>query len=141
METTEMPQAAFVDRRAYERLKIKLPIVYGLVEFDRMEMPPTGGGESSRYVPAQTDNISANGLAFLTGQDMPIGTKLELKIELPDQGGTIQCLSRVVRTAVVEHLQADARVFLVGVTFLAITSDDRKRIEKFCEENKTKAKT
>ena len=58
---------------------------------------------------------------------MPVGSILEVKLELPDAEPPMQCLARIVRT---EEKEQD-KVFEIAVFFLDITSGNRARIKKF----------
>jgi hypothetical protein len=56
-------------------------------------------------------------------------------MELPDGDAMIECIARVVRQVPLEDKPVDGEYdFIVAVTFLAIASEDRLRIERFCRE-------
>ena len=74
-----------------------------------------------------TKNISAGGLLFVSNTPIPVGSILELKLELPDVQGPVQCLSRVVRVSET----ATDKSYDIGVYFLDITSAGRARIRKY----------
>lgn len=135
VETVEKKRGTFIDRRAYDRLKIKLPLIYGIVDFNQVEPQKTADMRS--YQKAETDDISANGLAFVSAHQLLLGVTLDLRVEIPDGLPIIQCLSKVVRVfpAPISDVNANGSFYAIGVTFLAISSSDRLRLEKFCQEH------
>jgi type II secretory ATPase GspE/PulE/Tfp pilus assembly ATPase PilB-like protein len=74
-----------------------------------------------------TVNMSAGGILFFSGEPIPEGSFVELKLELPDQSEPVECLAKVVR---LEEIDAGKR-YNVAVQFLDITSAHRARVNKF----------
>ena len=74
-----------------------------------------------------TKDISAGGASIFADNQMPNNTKLDMKIELPDGGMVIQCLSRVERS---EEIKKDT-IYEVAVLFMDMSRADKTRIDKF----------
>lgn len=132
-EPLSNPSAGFVERRSYPRVKVKIPVKYCVIQKDKEQKKQ----EEYRFrgKKAQTEDISASGIAFLVTEVLCVGTMLEIHMELPDGDGMIECIGRVVRQVSLEGKPEDGEYdFIVAVTFLAIASDDRLRIERFCRE-------
>ncbi|MFC1755133.1 ATPase, T2SS/T4P/T4SS family [Thermoproteota archaeon] len=80
-----------------------------------------------------TVNMSAGGLAFESRYLLPVGSILELKIELAPQEEPITCLAKVVRT------EKDLpRCFFIAVCYLDISGAGRSRIDQFVHSEITK---
>jgi hypothetical protein len=109
--------------RAFERVDRKLNLRYNI--YLLKEQPLEGGPSAERL--AVTKNISAGGLLFVSNFPLPVGSIIELKLELPDVEPPVQCLSRIVR---VEETDVD-KVYEIAVHFLDITSAGRARIKKY----------
>ena len=78
----------------------------------------------------EISGISAGGLALVAGGHHPLGTILELKIDLPDAKGPITCLAKVMR---VEELESN-KAYMTTVCFLDLPSAQRVRLNKYIEE-------
>ena len=79
-----------------------------------------------------TKNISAGGILFIANELLPLGTILELKIELPGGEKPVECLARVVRMEEVEL----EKVYYIGACFLDLTGADRARLDRYVEKEK-----
>ncbi len=134
----EKPNLNFDDRRKYERIKVSVSFAYRVVEPEGKEAPPENQKEQG-YLGAQTENISAGGLSFLTQKTFKPGTLIDLKLELPNTQTPIQCLGRVLRVSrTLDSLGPEGKFqYRVAVPFIAINSLDRSQIESFC--NATRA--
>ena len=60
------------DRRVFARIGTRLPLRF---------LDPTSGREGK----AETVDISANGLALVTKENLPVRTPLEMWLDIPDQ--------------------------------------------------------
>ncbi len=76
-----------------------------------------------------TRNISAGGLLFASREPVPMGSVLSVSIELPEEGGPIECLSRVVRIDEVEM----GKRYDIAVCYLDLTGAQRLRLEKYVD--------
>ncbi|TBR17928.1 hypothetical protein EPO66_01835, partial [bacterium] len=122
-EHSEKPEQDFSDKRAYRRLDSKINLRYKIFK-SQEELLKRG------FTPDQlsvTRNISAGGMLFVSHEILPIGSFLELKIELPNAEGLVECLSRVIRVEEIE----ENRTYEVALCFLDITSAQRARVEKY----------
>jgi len=113
------------ERRAYSRLDSKINLRYKVFK-SKEDLLKKG------FTPEQlsvTKNISAAGLVFYSGEPLPIGSILELTIELPGAEETVECLARVVR---IEEVKEETS-YNVAVCFLDITSAQRVRLNRYIE--------
>lgn len=129
----EEDDSYFSNRRAYVRRRVALIFRYREIDLEKDDLS-TDAGAQALYHTAVTEDISANGLSFTLGHELLPGMTLDVRLKLPD-GPEISCVSRVVR--VMKTLASDegpaSFVYQTGVTFLAINSTDRARLEKFCK--------
>lgn len=79
---------------------------------------------------SESKNISAGGIVFYANQAIKAQSVIEIKLELPQGSGSIECLARVVRFDKTENKS----IFQIAVCFLDLTPADRKKLEKFVEE-------
>ena len=111
--------------RTYPRINAKVGIRYSLIR-QAPEQPNkliTDGVEHSSI----TKDISAGGLRFVSGYTLPVGTIVQLKIQLSKESRSIDCLAKVCR---VEDDNLSA-MFNLAVYYLDITSADRVQISDF----------
>jgi len=114
------------DKRIYGRLDNKVNLRYRVIRSEE-ELVKKGYAAEQFSV---TKNISAGGLVFAAADPLPAGAILELKIELPNRQGPVQCLSRVVRA------EESAGKYNVAVCFLDITGSQRALLDKYVEQEK-----
>lgn len=114
-----------MEKRIFLRLNMKVNIRYRRIT----SLDSAKQGISPEQL-STTKNLSAGGLLFVASEAIPLGSILELKIELPDGKPSIECLSRVVR---VSEIEAEKR-YDTGVCFLDLGGADRARLNKFVEE-------
>jgi type II secretory ATPase GspE/PulE/Tfp pilus assembly ATPase PilB-like protein len=127
-ETNTLPPG-WTEGRSYQRLNSKVNLRYKVFKSQ---------GELLRrgFTPEQlsvTKNISAGGLLFYADEPLPIGSILELKIELPDGKEPIECLARTIRIDEIEEEEN----YNIAVCFLDITSAERTRLNKYTETELT----
>lgn len=128
---TEVPEGtplfpdkpSLTGRRVYARLNTKVNITYKPLD------PKAAQKLQGQYF-GVTDDISAGGLAFISSEPKPLGTILDLKIELPDAGSSIECLAKVVRVDKPES----QKFYTIAVCFLDLPSAQRARLDKYVEE-------
>jgi c-di-GMP-binding flagellar brake protein YcgR len=110
-----------LERRTYSRLNSKVHLCYKAFK-SKEDLVKRG------FKPEQlsiTVDISGGGLLFLSDESLPIGSTLELKIELPDEE-PIECLARIVR--IEEEKKGQYRI---GVCFLDLSSAERARLNRY----------
>lgn len=117
------------DRRQFMRLDASVTVCYRLVRPAGSALPATD--EKFAEECTVTRNVSAGGLAFFIEDDIPTGSILEIRLELP-QGPPIETHARLVRVTPLEG----AGIREVGIQFLDLTNRDRQRIEKFVQKEK-----
>ncbi len=122
---TEAEQPSKTGRRVYARLNTKVNLTYRVVDPKEVAPPKT----KTEYF-SVSDDISAGGVALIAGGHHPLGTILELKIDLPDAKGPITCLAKVMR---VEELESN-KAYMTAVCFLDLPSAQRVRLNKYIEE-------
>lgn len=96
----------------------------------RLSMEIVLGGDTA---PAESLNVSANGVYFASRAFIPLLTRLRVTLELPgDAGATsrVSCDGVVVRTEP-ETETASAREYQVACYFTEISESDRTRLEAY----------
>jgi len=84
-----------------------------------------------RTDPEATKNISAGGICLVVHEDVEVGDRLDLDIELPG-ARVIHAAGRVIWTAPVqEGADKERKGRNVGIEFLEITKEDREEIQRF----------
>jgi hypothetical protein len=71
-----------------------------------------------------TEDISCGGCFLQKLQETPIGSKISLVFQLPGSSRYIEAVGEV------KHLKEEG----VGIEFISIDSEDRKKTEKFVRE-------
>jgi len=120
---TEAYKGEVSDRRVYIRLNNNINIRYRVFR-SHEELVKLGFKPEEFSI---TKNISAGGLLFISSEVLPLGTILELYIDLPHEGETIQCLAKVVR---VEDLGQNNK-YDIAICFLDMTGAQRARLDKY----------
>ncbi len=116
------------NKRAYSRLNDEVNLRYKV--YKSKDEFKTGLTSEKLGV---TKNISAGGLLIASGESLPVGTVLELNIELPDNKEPVECLARIVRVEEAEK----AKTYNVAVNFLDLTSAQRVRLNKYIDSELT----
>ena len=104
-------------QRDFVRLDSNLPLRYAPV--------PEKDADPPVFHKGRTMDISGSGAQIITHEVYPIGTKLQLVLELP--GGAVPLEVEVVRMA---HHPAP-REFWLGVRFTGVDERDRERIVRY----------
>jgi rRNA processing protein Gar1 len=83
-------------------------------------------------------NNGAGEMAFSLSQALESGSILEIKIVLPNSEKPVRCMAKILRVTQSRELVGKVEeVFCrVGASFLAIESEDRCRLIRFCETSK-----
>src|SRR5689334_16185891 len=76
----------------------------------------------------RASNLSVGGAYFTQTFPLPVGTKVDLKFELPGQAGEIACKGEIVA----------AQELGMGVRFLGLGTADQQRIEELINKNAEK---
>ena len=117
------------EKRRYQRLNTKINLSYKVFK-SKDELLKRGLSPEQLSV---TKNISAGGLLFYADEPLPIGSILELNLELPDGKEPIECLARTVRIDEIE----EEKNYNIAVCFLDITGAERTRLNKYTETELT----
>lgn len=117
-------------RRIYARLSTKVNVSYTVINVKGKVVKQKGLKE--QY--STTEGISAGGLQFISNEAVSLGSILELKIDLPDAGQPIICLSKVLRVELKDEETNIKKGFYISVCFLDISSAERVRLNKYVEE-------
>ena len=121
----EEPPKSGRDRRIFVRLNDRVDVQF------RAFGPGSSPSKASAVQKfSKTKNVSAGGLLFISNEQMPLGSILELKIALPDSSETIECLARVIR---IEQKLGEEN-YDIAVCFLDITSAKRALLEAYIED-------
>ncbi len=118
-------------RREHQRIEGNVKVVYQLLDEKSLApkeqwAPFNGVGVASEHTTTAKD-LSAGGALFFTDNKMPARSKLGMRIELPDGGGPIRCISEVVRVEEIKKMT----IYATAVAFVDIVKVDRKRIQEF----------
>lgn len=109
------------EKRLFQRLESKINLRHKLVKSYEGVLQP----QEAEHLSA-TEDISAGGLLLVVQEQFPIGSILELKIELPNGERPLVCLAKVVR---IEARQDKA--FNAAVCFLDLSGSERARLERY----------
>ncbi|HEY8346291.1 MAG TPA: PilZ domain-containing protein [Symbiobacteriaceae bacterium] len=108
-----------VQRRQFVRLDVSLPLTYTIV---RWAQDPLREGETYR---SRTRDISAGGAQILCPEPYPVGTQLDVDLELP--GKVVHLLAEVVRLAE----PAPSGEYWVAVRFLSPDESTQQAIIRY----------
>jgi hypothetical protein len=115
----------WTEKRSYPRLNSKVNLRYKVFK-SQGELLRKGFSPEQLSV---TKDISAGGLLFFSDEVLPIGSILELKIELPNGQESIECLAKVVKVEEIE----EEKNYNIAVCFLDITGAQRARLNRYVE--------
>ncbi len=132
-----LSESAYLERRKYERVSIPLDVYFRPIEVENFQEAGQPQFEIWKGE-GQSANISAGGLAFRTREKLNPGDVIEVRMKLTDGRNPLECIGRVLRISG-NRAAADRGIYEAAVSFLAIHSVDRLRIEKFCRETAEKA--
>lgn len=102
------------EKRQFERFKERATVLYKF------------GKGAHREDKAFTIDLSTQGARIITDKNLPIGSVLELRIEVPDSAERIYVKGEVVWTK--EMRVEGKKNFEVGIRFLKIALKDRSRL-------------
>jgi type II secretory ATPase GspE/PulE/Tfp pilus assembly ATPase PilB-like protein len=123
----------FTERRKYVRISVQFRIIFRVID---MEEARKSFSPDTFILDGTTQDISAGGVCFCTEAKVSPDDILEIKIGLPDDAPVIQCIGRVLRVSYTESgSEAGKALWRIAVSFLAIHSEDRKRIELYCQKS------
>jgi c-di-GMP-binding flagellar brake protein YcgR len=106
-----------VERRKFQRLRIKLPLQYRSLE----HLPNTN-------IPSISKDISRGGVCFLCHEFIPISTRVVVIIDLEHSRPTqIKAISKVIWVQKTSSLES----YMVGLKFFAMTREDEHSLELF----------
>lgn len=118
----------FAQKRMFPRLDIQISFLYRVVKSEKGESVIGKGYSWEKF--ATTKDISAGGIAFLISEFIPVGSILELNMDLPDGKGPFRCLAKVVQSK-----EKEGR-YEIGACFLDLTGSERARLDSFVKERK-----
>ena len=111
------------DRRKYIRIPYEAVIRY--------KACPNKGPKKKLFLDASSKNISSGGILMATKERFPLGTVLEVELDIPSLDGysTVKILGQVVRTI---EVQKDKK-YENGISFYKIDEEDEDMLEQFLE--------
>lgn len=122
------------NRRKYVRVKVHLDVIFRAIDFDA-ETEKLDKEIQNWQGEGESENISAGGVAFKTEEKLFPGDILEIKIDLSDGQAPLETIGRILRVMSMKgEDKGGAKVQLAAVSFLAIHSQDRQRLENFCKD-------
>lgn len=104
------------EQRRDRRVSAEVPIRFRVIG---------GEGELARDQRSKTTNIAVRGVAFMTPLNIPIGSRIDLKISLPGRGNDLECEATVMR---IVRDDSDGTGSEYGVQFDMDTIDDSSRL-------------
>lgn len=116
------------NKRFFQRVPLGVAVAYRRVQGDDQEVP------EGRL--AQTINISAGGLLILTNEKLTSGQTLNVALDLYQNNQPLRMVCRIVRC------QTSKRegCFEVGLMFVSIGIDERRRIEEHLKKQSHNAR-
>lgn len=112
----------FKKKRFFERRRDERRKGYCLIKYR-----PLHKGEPFVEVLTSLRDISRNGILFKSREYLPADTRLEVKVNLPPMEKPIATLAKVMRFEKIGR----KRGYWIGITFLDIKEEDRKKIVDF----------
>jgi len=88
-----------------------------------------------RYIASHTENLGVGGLCFLFDKHIDPFHEISLKLPIDDGKLPIECNGRVTWAVEKHTLGATEKQFDIGVEFLDLSSEDRRRIEKLLQQH------
>ena len=92
-----MDSAFFSEKRAYSRFPVSIPLSYS-------------DSNSSDTIHIQTHDISAEGLSTLIDKELPVGSYLDICLQMPDNQEKIYRKGKVIWLKAI-----DAKAYRIGV--------------------------
>lgn len=124
------------DRRKYVRVPLQAEVSYRPIQLEDQKNHPEKH-EQNWKAAIRSEDISAGGIAFFIPEKIPVGEVLDLKILLPGTAIPFECIGRVRRVFDKTTSSENAQTYRLAVSFLAIHSADRLKIEQACHEVKS----
>lgn len=112
-----------VDKRFFQRLNNKLNLKYRIVKLSQNASLQKTALQHLSIL----KNISEGGILFIAFQELPVGTVLNMDLELLDAENPINCLVKVVRAKEVEK----DKLYEIGAAFLGFSTAEKKRLLKY----------
>jgi len=153
------PDFQYINLRKFQRIACEVPLFFKILDYQgdvplivaaRTKLAPiefeghtrdiSGGGVYfSVHEQLMPDKKNTAGeMAFSLSQALESGSILEIKIVLPNSERPVRCMGKILRvTQSRELIGENEELFCrVGASFLAIDSEDRCRLIRFCETSK-----
>ncbi len=91
-------------------------------------------GSKDNVILTHTDNVGIGGVCVVLKKDVKMFSEVELELDLLDLGEHVCCNGKVVWN-VQRQREADEKplFFDIGVEFINIAADDKKRLERIVE--------
>jgi len=161
MSPRRSPDFQYINLRKFQRVACDVPLSFRIIDYKGV-MPLTPSAKAQLATiefQGHARDISAGGIYFSVldqkipggrsgsfegdfslGNALESGSILEMKIMLPDEEKSVVCMAMAKILRVTHLLEVAGSVkepfCRIGVAFLAIDSEDRHRLMKFCETNK-----
>lgn len=155
------PEFQYINLRKFQRVACDVPLSFRIIDYKGV-MPLTQAARTKLATiefQGHARDISAGGIYFsvpdqmlaasqLGGsggefslrQSLESGSVLEMTISLSEGERSVRCMAmaKILRVVQLSEISGSAKESFcrVGATFLAIDSEDRNRLMKFCETNK-----
>ena len=142
-------KTGWMEKRQHERVVATLKISYRLIESKDKKKLLTdesyrtttadqlpGLSQVSPIYEAVTKDISTGGLCIVSEQEAPLGTVLEVSLQLPNYQTSLKFLAEVVRVDAMTEMGRTLQRW--GVKTLAINKEDVTRMEAYLIEKMRK---
>ena len=113
-----------VQRRQNFRVKCLLPIEI----YDTTPEDPANESSPAPVIQTVSTDLSAGGISFRHARRIPEGTRVNMKLSLPDNGPVINVPCAVIYS---EHVLAHQTLYRTGLRYLALSEGERSRIVRF----------
>ncbi len=110
----------YIERRKYRRKNL-----YCLIKYK-----PAKNSALSIRAFTSIRNISGGGILFRSNEQLPVGTELDISVNLPHVDKIIDVSGKIVR---LERIKG-ADCYLVGAEFTKITEEDRNVLIQLAEK-------
>jgi len=94
----------------------------------------SGGDDKNNVILTHTDNVGIGGVCVVLKRNVKMFSEVELELDLLDLGEYICCNGKVVWNVQRQSEVSEKPLFFdIGVEFINIAEEDRKRLERIVE--------
>lgn len=116
-----------IQLRSFVRISVQLPVKVSVINTKEQTVEEAALQSDNPPLSLYTKDISGGGVQIVTKQSIPVGTMLQLLLDVPSCG-SIPVVGEVVR---IEQPQPDTYIYWLGVKFLNIQEKDRSKLIQY----------